>query len=87
MVLKMRVAGVPEHFNTPWHLAKEKGLFSAAGVDLEWTDYPGGTGAMTKALNENETDLALLLTGSSRQCTSVQGRWLADIPSGAQKVP
>ncbi|KAJ1467296.1 hypothetical protein T484DRAFT_1859277 [Baffinella frigidus] len=59
---KLRIAGVPEHFNTPWHIAKEKGLFAAAGVDVEWTDYPGGTGAMTKALNDNEVDVALLLT-------------------------
>ncbi len=28
----------------------------------EWTDYPGGTGAMAKALNENETDVAVILT-------------------------
>ena len=40
-----------------------QGLFAAAGVDVEWTDYPGGTGAMTKALNDNEIDVALLLTG------------------------
>lgn len=32
------------------------------GIDLEYTDYPGGTGAMTKALNEDSLDVALLLT-------------------------
>jgi len=46
----------------PWYIAKEKGAFAAAGIDLDYTDYPGGTGAMTKALNENELDVALLLT-------------------------
>lgn len=59
---KIRLAGVPEHFNLPWHLAYEEGLFEQVEVDLEFTDYPGGTGAMSKALLENETDLALLLT-------------------------
>ena len=46
----------------PWYIAKEKGAFAAAGIDLEYTDYPGGTGAMTKALNENALDVAVLLT-------------------------
>lgn len=59
---KIRVGGVPEHFNLPWHLASEEGLFKDAGIDLEWIVYDGGTGAMTKALRENQTDLCILLT-------------------------
>lgn len=59
---KIRLAGVPEHFNLPWHLAYEEGLFEQIEVDLEFTDFPGGTGAMSKALLDNETDMALLLT-------------------------
>ena len=59
---KIRVGGVPEHFNLPWHLADEQGLFREAGIDLEWIVYDGGTGAMTKALRENQTDLCILLT-------------------------
>ena len=62
MTIKLRVGGVPEHFNAPWYIAKEKGAFSAVGIDLEYTDYPGGTGAMTKALNDNTLDIAILLT-------------------------
>mmetsp|Transcript_15142 Transcript_15142/g.29892 ORF Transcript_15142/g.29892 Transcript_15142/m.29892 type:complete len:287 (+) Transcript_15142:105-965(+) len=62
MALKLRVAGVPEHFNAPWHVAAKKGLFEKIGVDVAWTDYPGGTGAMAKALNEGETDVAVILT-------------------------
>ena len=46
----------------PWSIAKQKGAFAAAGIELEYTDYPGGTGAMTKALNENALDVAILLT-------------------------
>ena len=46
----------------PWYIAKQKGAFAAAGIELEYTDYPGGTGAMTKALNDNALDVAILLT-------------------------
>ena len=58
----VRVGGVPEHFCTPWHTCAAKGLFNAAGLDVEWTDFPGGTGAMTKALRAGEIDVALALT-------------------------
>lgn len=60
--VKIRLGGVPEHFNLPIHLAKERGVFSGRGVDLEWTDFGGGTGQMTKALRENEVDACILLT-------------------------
>ena len=56
------VAGVPEHFNLPWHLGVEQSAFAEAGVDLTYRDYPGGTGAMTQALAEQEVDMAVLLT-------------------------
>ena len=59
---RLRVGGVPEHFNTPWHTATSKGLFAAAGLLIEWSDFPGGTGAMTKALRQGEIDIALALT-------------------------
>lgn len=59
---KLRVCGVPEHFNAPWHLAIKSGKFAAAGLDVEWTDQGGGTGAMTEMLNKGETDVAVLLT-------------------------
>ena len=60
--VKIRLGGVPEHFNLPIHLAKEKGIFSSRGVDLEWTNFGGGTGQMTKALRDNEVDACILLT-------------------------
>ena len=59
---KIKVGGVPEHFNLPWHLAAEQGHFSAADIDLEWQFYGGGTGAMTKALRAGEVDMCILLT-------------------------
>jgi ABC-type nitrate/sulfonate/bicarbonate transport system substrate-binding protein len=60
---KVRIGGVPEHFNLPWHLAIEDGMFEEAGIDLQWIEFPEGTGAMNKALRAKEIDLAVILTG------------------------
>lgn len=57
-----RVGGVPEHFNLPWHLALEAGKFEAEGLSVSYQDYPGGTGAMTRALAEQQLDIAIVLT-------------------------
>lgn len=59
---KIRVGGVPEHFNLPWHLAIENNLFKSHGIEVKWTDFKGGTGAMTNALREDEIDVCILLT-------------------------
>jgi sulfonate transport system substrate-binding protein len=61
-MIKLRIGGVPEHFNLPWQLALEQRRFEALGIDLKWRDYPGGSGAMAKGLRERELDAALLLT-------------------------
>lgn len=58
----LKVGGVPEHFNLPWHLAIEQGVFEKAGLNVQWQDYPGGTGAMTEALDKGELDIAISLT-------------------------
>lgn len=60
--IKIRLGGVPEHFNLPIRLAQERGVFSSRGVELEWTDFPGGTGQMTQALRNDEIDACVLLT-------------------------
>jgi ABC-type nitrate/sulfonate/bicarbonate transport system substrate-binding protein len=59
---KIRIGGVPEHFNLPVHLADEKGEFKSRGIDIEWTDFGGGTGQMTAALRNDEVDVCILLT-------------------------
>ena len=59
---QLRVGGVPEHFNLPWHLAIDSGAFAEIGVEVRFTDYPGGTGAMAQALGAGDIDLALMLT-------------------------
>jgi len=61
-MLKLNVAGVPEHFNFPWHRAIESGDFSKAGFEINWTDFHGGTGAMMKSLRHGESDIAVVLT-------------------------
>ncbi|QNF34585.1 ABC transporter substrate-binding protein [Adhaeribacter swui] len=59
---QLRIGGVPEHFNIPWHQSIEQGLFQAENINLTWTDYPGGTGAMAKDLRNGTLDIAVLLT-------------------------
>lgn len=59
---KLRIGGVPEHFNLPWKQALADDAFLAAGFEVEFVDYPGGTGAMNAALRSGDLDAALLLT-------------------------
>lgn len=58
----IKIAGVPEHFNLPWHLAIESGDFEKENIDLQWTDVPEGTGKMCQLLRDGETDIAVILT-------------------------
>lgn len=58
----IKIGGVPEHFNLPWHLAIEDGAFEKAGINLEWQDVPEGTGRMSKMLRREELDVACILT-------------------------
>lgn len=58
----VKIAGVPEHFNLPWHLCIENGEFEAENIDLQWRNIPEGTGKMCQMLRDGETDLAVILT-------------------------
>ena len=58
----LKIGGVPEHFNLPWRLAIEEGLFAHLGKKLTWEDQPMGTGQMVKKLENGELDIAVLLT-------------------------
>jgi len=62
MTAILRVGGVPEHFNSPWHQAIEEGAFARAGLQVEFILYPTGTGAMCNDLRAGELDLAVVLT-------------------------
>jgi len=58
----VKIVGVPEHFNLPWHMCIDNGEFEEVGIDLQWTDVPEGTGKMCQMLREGETDIAVILT-------------------------
>ncbi|MBK6626354.1 MAG: ABC transporter substrate-binding protein [Flavobacteriales bacterium] len=58
----LRVAGVPEPYNLPWHMAMERGRFAEAGIDLQWHTVPEGTGRMCRMLRDGELDMAVLVT-------------------------
>lgn len=62
MYVNLRVGGVPEHFNAPWHLALEQGHFAAVGLQVDFQLYPTGTGAMCADLRAGKLDLAVVLT-------------------------
>lgn len=58
----IKIAGVPEHFNLPWHLCIEGGEFEHEGINLQWTDVPEGTGKLCQMLRDGSTDMAIILT-------------------------
>jgi ABC-type nitrate/sulfonate/bicarbonate transport system substrate-binding protein len=61
----IRVGGVPEHFNLPWHLCIENKEFESHDLDLTWIDFHGGTGEMSEALKNGDVDIAVMLTEGS----------------------
>ena len=60
----IRIGGVPEHFNYPWKLILDEQMSGHQSSVFEWTDFPGGSGAMLQALGQGEIDAALVLTES-----------------------
>ena len=59
---EIKIGGVPEHFNLPWHLAIENNKFKEVGIDLQWQTFHGGTGAMCASLRDGSIDAAIILT-------------------------
>ncbi|WP_215225839.1 type 2 periplasmic-binding domain-containing protein [Echinicola shivajiensis] len=60
----IQIIGVPEHFNYPWiQLVAEQPL-EDKGIKLAWKNESKGSGAMNKAIRENEADIAIILTES-----------------------
>ena len=74
--MKIRCGGVPEHFNYPFHIAIQQGFFAEEGIELEWIDYKGGTGAMCQDLRADTLDVATLLTEGA----------IADIANGNPSI-
>ena len=58
----LRIGGVPEHFNLPWHFCIENKKFEKAGLDVQWKEIPEGTGKMCQDLRNNDLDVTIILT-------------------------
>jgi len=58
----LTIGGVPEHFNYPWYLTLKNKEYNKQNINLRWQDFPGGTGAMCKALRAGDVDIAIVLT-------------------------
>mgnify|MGYP000368522785 FL=1 len=61
-MIRLRIGGVPEHYNLPWHMALKSGALASKGIKAEWTDFYEGTGGMIQAIKNDELDIAILLT-------------------------
>jgi len=61
-MIRLKIGGVPEHFNLPWKLAMEEGKFRDENIHLHWEDMSGGTGQMIRGLENKTLDVAVLLT-------------------------
>lgn len=60
--MNFKIGGVPEHFNYPWRLAIENGVFKPLKINMHWSDMTGGTGQMIKGLETGSLDIAVLLS-------------------------
>ncbi|MEZ4704927.1 MAG: hypothetical protein R3A11_07050 [Bdellovibrionota bacterium] len=60
--MNIRIGGVPEHFNYPWQILMESPALKAESIEIQWTDFPGGTGVMCSSLEDQELDMAVVLT-------------------------
>lgn len=54
-------------------MAINEGAFEERGLHLQWTDIPEGTGRMCKMLQNNETDLAIVLTEGIVKSIALEG--------------
>eukprot|EP01052_Picozoa_sp_SAG31_P017390 SAG31_NODE_1187_length_9483_cov_16.723146_5_plen_484_part_00 len=59
---RIRVCGVPEHFNVPWRTLAE------ANPNIEWINAPGGTGAMMEGLRNGYGTASSYNTGLRLLC-------------------
>ena len=61
---KIIITGVPEHFNFPWLQLVKAQPFLSDHVQLVWENESRGSGAMNRAIREENTDIAIVLTES-----------------------
>lgn len=60
--IKLKLGGVPEHFNLLWDLDACRNLFADKGITYDFFEFPGGTGAMSEAVKSGFLDGAVILT-------------------------
>lgn len=72
--ITLRIGGVPEHFNLPWHLTLPEWCQQNPQIAATWTDYPSGTGAMVAALLDDQLDIALLVTEGGVKATDAHAQ-------------
>lgn len=60
----LTITGVPEHFNFPWNTLIPTQPLTDFGIQLKWVEESRGSGKMLEALDEGETDVAIVLTES-----------------------
>lgn len=61
-MIRLKIGGVPEHFNLPWRLAIEDNDFKELELELFWSDMYGGTGQMIRGFQNDTIDVAVILT-------------------------
>ncbi len=59
---RFNIGGVPEHYNLPFYLLHEEQPLKTSGLEVHWSTYSTGTGAMLKDLRSGKLDIAILLT-------------------------
>lgn len=59
---KLKLGGVPEHFNLLWELEPCRSRFAEKGISYDFFEFPGGTGAMSEAVKSGFLDAAVILT-------------------------
>lgn len=59
---KLKIGGVPEHFNLLWELPEVKEIFNQKGFSVDFYEFPGGTGALSEAIKSGFLDGAVILT-------------------------
>jgi ABC-type nitrate/sulfonate/bicarbonate transport system substrate-binding protein len=64
MIKSLRIGGVPEHFNEPFHLAQQYGLWEKMNLNIEWHVIREGSGAMLAAIKNEKVDVIVGLTES-----------------------
>lgn len=60
--LKLKIGGVPEHFNLLWDLPEVKDIFTKNGLSVDFYEFPGGTGALSEAVKSSFLHGAVILT-------------------------